>query len=364
MNSSLPPTLSGFRLAFTGGGSAGHVVPLIPVIDAVKGYGADVLYIGSKSGIERAIVTGCGVDFKSVRTTKLHRSLRLQNFFMPVVLLGGIIDAYRTLREYKPALVVSKGGFVSVPVVIAAYALRIPIVCHESDLSFGLANRIAMPLCTYMCTALPLGMLRKHTSHKLVYTGVPLRKEFADVQSTKGHVSKSENRRPILLVFGGSLGSKIINETVRLSLPMLDGYDVIHICGKGNTVPALNRPGYVQLEYVQDGMADLLNSADVVLSRAGMTSILELLFLRKPAVLVPLTRSASRGDQIENADLFRSLNIFQVVEERNLETSLLESLTRARSSERTAKLAIEKLGLNFTLQPFLSVIFRLVGKSL
>ncbi|WP_186131922.1 UDP-N-acetylglucosamine--N-acetylmuramyl-(pentapeptide) pyrophosphoryl-undecaprenol N-acetylglucosamine transferase [Burkholderia gladioli] len=348
-------SLSPFKVAFTGGGSAGHVIPLIPVIDDVLDRGASVFYIGSRSGIERDIIKNNNIPYYAITTTKLHRALKGSNLFIPISLLSGIMGSIKILLKLKPNIVVSKGGFVSVPVAIAAFIMRIPIISHESDLTFGLANRIAYPMCRYMCTSLPLHLLNKSRAGKLIYTGMPIRSEFTASKKCESLVDFSGHKAK-LLVFGGSLGSKLINNAIRLNLHRLSNFEIIHICGKDNVDPEIDFAGYRQIEYLDKGMADLMRAADVIISRAGMTSILEMLFLRKPAVLVPLGMGASRGDQLQNAELFHNLGIFEILDESMINSHLLKAIDAAMARASSLGDKIDSLNLEFGSERMVNLI--------
>jgi UDP-N-acetylglucosamine--N-acetylmuramyl-(pentapeptide) pyrophosphoryl-undecaprenol N-acetylglucosamine transferase len=345
-------TFAGRKFAFTGGGSAGHVVPLLPLMEDASDHGAEVRYMGSMAGIEKSIIGATGIPYIALHTTKLRRSFSISNLAIPWLLIVGIRDAIRFFREYAPDVLISKGGFVSVPAVIAAWLTRIPIISHESDLTTGLANRIALPFCTAMCTALPLTLLKGRVTGKHVFTGIPVRREFVSVKGSVVSIS----RKPTLLVFGGSLGAGAINAAIRSALPSLVDYRVVHICGRGNINTNYDTPDYIQYEFVTEGMATLMHEAEVVLCRAGMTSILELLYLEKSAVLVPLGTAVSRGDQIDNAKLFEDLGIFQTLHEEAIATDLLHKLQIARERRVESQHAIQKLGLQFSTAPMLRVL--------
>ncbi|WP_186204106.1 UDP-N-acetylglucosamine--N-acetylmuramyl-(pentapeptide) pyrophosphoryl-undecaprenol N-acetylglucosamine transferase [Burkholderia gladioli] len=352
-------TFAGKRLAFTGGGSAGHVVPLLPLMEDASAHGAEIRYMGSVAGIEKSIIAATGIPYIALHTTKLRRSFTISNLAIPWRLVRGIRDAIRFFKRYEPDVLISKGGFVSVPAVIAAWLTRVPIVSHESDLTTGLANRIALPFCTSMCTALPLSLVKGRVTSKHVFTGIPIRREF--VSAKKSVVSTP--CKPTLLVFGGSLGASAINTAIRAALPSLVGYRVVHICGRGNIDTNYDTPDYIQHEFVTEGIATLMQEAEVVLCRAGMTSILELLYLEKPAVLVPLGKAASRGDQLDNAKLFEDLGIFQTLREEAIATELLPKLQVARERRIESQRAIQQLGLQFSTAPILRLLVDVINSK-
>lgn len=235
----------------------------------------------------------------------------------------------RLIRKYRPDVVFSKGGFVAVPVVLAARHYKIPTIIHESDMTPGLANKICIPSAVRVCCNFPetLNYLPKE---KAVLTGSPIRKELLEGDRLTGlNYSGLSASRPILLVIGGSLGAVAINNQIRKILPrLLKSFQVIHICGKGNLDESLiGHSGYVQYEYVDAPLRHLFAASDLVVSRAGANSICELLALRKPNILIPLSAAASRGDQILNARSFENQGFSKVLEEEQMtEESLLQTI--------------------------------------
>lgn len=313
------------KIAFTGGGSAGHVTPNLALIGELRKSGWSVDYIGSAEGIERGIVDGAGIPFHAISSGKLRRYVDLKNLSDPFRVVKGVWDAWRVLGRIKPDVVFSKGGFVTVPVVAAAKLRGIPVIIHESDITPGLANRISVPLASRVCVNFPETV--KHIKGgKAVYTGLPIRGELLEGRADKARMELDFVRaRPVVLVMGGSLGAKSINAAVREALPaLLKDFQVIHICGKGNLDESLGSlRGYKQVEFLTGGLPDMLALADVAVSRAGATSIFEFLVLRKPMLLIPLSRNASRGDQILNAESFASRGLARVLEEEELSAAVL-----------------------------------------
>ncbi|PYI54575.1 undecaprenyldiphospho-muramoylpentapeptide beta-N-acetylglucosaminyltransferase [Paenibacillus flagellatus] len=312
-------------IVFTGGGSAGHVTPNLALIARLKERGWTVDYIGSADGIEKSIIGETGIPFHAISSGKLRRYFDLKNFKDPFKVLKGVYDAYRIIRKLKPDAVFSKGGFVSVPVVVAAWMNRIPVLIHESDMTPGLANKLSIPFATKVCVTFP-ETIRHLAGGKAEWTGLPIRDEVLRGNALKGlAVCDFHRQKPILFVMGGSLGSRAINEALRGGLDrLLEKFQIAHICGKGNLDPAFDgKRGYRQFEYVTGGLPDLLAMADVVVSRSGSTSIFEFLSLRKPMLLVPLSRNASRGDQILNAESFRSQGYGEVLEEERMTAGTL-----------------------------------------
>lgn len=317
------------RIVLTGGGTAGHVTPNIALLPRLKELGYDVHYIGSYNGIEKTLMEGCQIPYYGISSGKLRRYFDLKNFSDPFKVLKGFSEASKLLKKLKPDVVFSKGGFVSVPVVIAAKQLRIPVIIHESDMTPGLANKLSIPAASKVCCNFP-----ETISHlpkgKAVLSGSPIRQELLTGDRTKAlQFTGLSGTKPVLLIIGGSLGSVVVNEAVRSILPkLLKKFEIIHLCGKGKldqTLTALN--GYVQYEYISDELKDLFALSDIVISRAGANSICEFLALRKPALLIPLSSAASRGDQILNAHSFEKQGYASVLEEEQLKgDSLYEAL--------------------------------------
>lgn len=314
------------KIIMTGGGSAGHVTPNLALIPKLLALGYEVQYIGTKTGIEKDIIKGQNIKYHTISSGKLRRYFDIKNFSDPFRVIGGIIQSIGIIKKERPNIVFSKGGFVTVPVVIAAHFCKVPVIAHESDITPGLANRMAAPYCTKVCVTFPES-IKNIKGNKGVLTGTPIRKELLEGSKIKGlELCKfSDISKPVLFIIGGSLGSKIINDTVRKCInSILEKYNVIHICGKGNLDKSLqDKKGYCQFEYVSDGLPDLMNAADLVISRAGANVIFELLALKKPNILIPLSRKSSRGDQILNAESFRKHGYSIVIEEESLDHKML-----------------------------------------
>lgn len=308
------------RIVLTGGGTAGHVTPNIALLPKLRKLGYDVHYIGSYNGIEKTLIEDCQVPYYGISSGKLRRYFDLKNFSDPFKVLKGFSEASKLLKKLKPDVVFSKGGFVSVPVVIAAGRLHIPVVIHESDMTPGLANKLSIPSASRVCCNFP-ETIAHLPKDKAVLSGSPIREELLTGDRKKAlQFTGLTGTKPVLLIIGGSLGSVVVNEAVRSILPkLLKKFEIIHLCGKGKldqTLTALN--GYVQYEYISDELKDLFALSDIVISRAGANSICEFLALRKPALLVPLSAAASRGDQILNARSFEKQGYASVLEEEQL----------------------------------------------
>ena len=315
------------RIVLTGGGTAGHVTPNIALLPKLYELGYDVHYIGSYNGIEKTLIENCQVPYYGISSGKLRRYFDLKNFSDPFKVVKGFSEAAKLLKKLKPDVVFSKGGFVSVPVVLAAKQQRIPVIIHESDMTPGLANKLSIPAASKVCCNFP-----ETISHlpkgKAVLSGSPIREELLSGSRSKAlKFTGLSGTKPVLLIIGGSLGSAVVNEAVRSILPkLLKKFDIIHLCGKGKldqTLTAMN--GYVQYEYISEELKDLFALSDIVISRAGANSICEFLALRKPALLIPLSAAASRGDQILNARSFEKQGYAAVLEEEQLNAETLYS---------------------------------------
>lgn len=309
----------------TGGGTAGHVTPNLALIPRLKEKGFEIKYIGGRDGIEKEIITKNNIPFFGISCGKLRRYFDVKNFTDPFKILKGIAEAMIIISKEKPDIIFSKGGFVAVPVVIAASIKKIPVVAHESDITPGLANKLSAPFCDKLCVTFRES-LKFVKGNKGVLTGSPIREEILHGDKTKGkRICNFNDNKDILLIMGGSLGSKLINEEIRKSLgELLKNFNIIHICGKGNIDESLkNKSGYKQFEYVSEELPDLMNASDYIVSRAGANSIFEFLALRKPTLLIPLSKKASRGDQILNSKSFEKEGYSLMLEEEDINKEVL-----------------------------------------
>lgn len=314
-----------YKVIMTGGGTAGHVTPNLALIPALKENGFEVKYIGSKNGIEKEIIKSNNIPYFQISSGKLRRYFDFKNFTDPFKVLKGVGDANRILKKEKPDVIFSKGGFVAVPVVIAAYLRKIPVVAHESDITPGLANKLSAPFCNKLCVTFRES-LKYITDNKGILTGSPIRTEILRGNKEEGlKICNFKSNKEVILIMGGSLGSKIINDEIRSNLEMLlKDFNIIHICGKGNIDDNLkNKNGYKQFEYVSEQLPHLMNCADYIVSRAGANSIFEFLALRKPMLLIPLSKKASRGDQILNANSFKNEGYALILNEEELKDNKL-----------------------------------------
>ena len=313
------------RIILTGGGTAGHVTPNIALLPGLKNLGYDIHYIGSYEGIEKNLIEQFGIPYHGISSGKLRRYFSVQNFTDPFRVLKGFGEARKLIKTLKPDVIFSKGGFVSVPVVLAGKQCHVPTIIHESDMTPGLANKLAIPSATKVCCNFP-ETLSHLPKEKAVLTGSPIRKELliGDRAAALEFCGLTDGK-PVILIIGGSLGSVVVNNAVRAILPeLLKDFQVIHLCGKGKIDESLqNLKGYVQFEYIQDELKDLFALSDLVISRAGANAICELLALHKPNLLIPLSANASRGDQILNARSFERQGYSVVLEEEELTSSVL-----------------------------------------
>jgi len=318
-------TYSMKKIVLTGGGTAGHVTPNIALIPELQKKGYEVHYIGSYDGIEKRLIEEMHIPYYGISSGKLRRYFDLKNFSDPIKVLKGFQEAKKLLKQIKPDVVFSKGGFVTVPVVYAAKMLHIPSIIHESDMSPGLANKLCLPFASRVCANFPEA-LKALPADKAVLTGTPIRKELFLGNRDKGlQFCGFSADKPVLLIIGGSLGAVAVNDAVRAILPeLLADFQVIHLCGKGKLDPSLEgTKGYVQYEYIEKELRDLFAASDVILSRAGANAICELLALRIPNILIPLPAHASRGDQILNAKSFAKQGFSYLLEEENMTSQSL-----------------------------------------
>lgn len=352
------------RIVFTGGGTAGHVTPNMALIARLQELDYDIHYIGSYTGIEKELIEKLGIPYYGISSGKLRRYFDLKNFSDPFRVLKGFGEAKKLLKRIKPDIVFSKGGFVSVPVVVAAKKCKIPAIIHESDMTPGLANKLAIPSAVRVCANFP-ETIQYLPEGKAVLTGTPIRKELFGGNKLKGlEFCGFHANRPVILVVGGSTGSAAVNEAVRNLLPtLLKRFQVIHLCGKGKTDPAYdNVEGYVQYEYISAELSDLFAAADFVISRAGANAICELLALRKPMILIPLSAAASRGDQILNAESFERQGFAYVIHEEDLTNeTLLEGVNEVFGKKDEYRQTMQNSPLTDATETIVNMIEEIVA---
>ncbi len=324
----------------------------------------EVLYIGSHGGIEEELVRKAGVPYRGISTGKLRRYFDLKNFTDPFRVIKGFFDAGKIISEYKPDIIFSKGGFVAVPVTAAAWIRHVPVISHESDMTPGLANRLAAPFAKKICCNFPETM--EHLpKEKAVLSGSPIRAEVLEGDRAEGLRKLGfDGSRPVLLQIGGSLGAQHINTAVRKVLPqLLEQFDIVHICGKGNLDEALTDVrGYRQFEYVSGDLKDFFAAADLFISRAGANAICELLALKKPNLLIPLPANASRGDQLLNAASFEKQGFSMVLKEEDMtEESLLAAVDSLWENRASYVKAMESSAMNDGVSVIIGEILKITG---
>ena len=353
------------KIVLTGGGTAGHVTPNIALFPALREANFEIHYIGSYEKKEKRLIEDYEIPYYGIATGKFRRYFDLKNFTDPLRVLKGYAEAKKILKQIKPDVLFSKGGFVSVPVVRAANSLGIPCIIHESDMTPGLANKLCIPAASKVCCNFPetLQMLPKE---KAVLTGSPIRAELRQGNRIAAlDLCKFTANKPVIMVIGGSLGAAAINKTVRDALPMLlEDFQVIHICGKEKVDNLLlNVPGYKQFEYVKTELKDLFALADVVVSRAGANAICELLALKKPNVLIPLSAKSSRGDQILNARSFEAQGFSLIIDEDDLiDSVLVEKILEVYFSRQIYIDAMGKSDQLGSIQTIMKLIHEAVSK--
>ncbi len=308
-------------IVLTGGGSAGHCTPHLAILPYIKNHFDKIYYIGSETGIEKEIIKKEKIEYFSIPCAKFKRKICIDNLIMPFKVLSGISAAGKVLDKLKPNVIFSKGGYVSVPTVIAAKKRKIPIIAHESDYTVGLANKICSKYCEKVLTSFPE---TAETLRNGEFIGSPIRNTL--YKATKKSALENfgfSGKKPVLLVTGGSLGAKAINEALREDLStLLKNYDIIHICGKGNLIDSVNCSGYYQTEYMQR-IENAFAAADICVTRAGSNACFELLSLKKPCVFIPLPKGVSRGDQVLNAAYFEKLGLATVLQQDEMTSKSL-----------------------------------------
>ena len=353
--------MSKYKIIMTGGGTAGHVTPNLALVPGLKKRGFEIKYIGSKDGIEKEIIGDANIPYYEISSGKLRRYFDFKNFSDPFKVMKGVLEANKILKKEKPDVIFSKGGFVAVPVVIAASMKKIPVISHESDLTPGLANKLSAPFCNKLCVTFRES-LNYVKDNKGVLTGTPIREEILTGSKEKGReICGFKDNKEVLLVIGGSLGAKSINEAVRNNLEeILKNYNVVHICGKNNLDNKLEgKSGYLQFEYVKEDLPHLLKLADYVISRAGANVIFELLALNKPTLLIPLSKKISRGDQILNANSFEKEGYAIVLDEDEMienDKKIISKLKELKNGKNILIENMKKSGINNGVEAILGVI--------
>ncbi|HIT65791.1 MAG TPA: undecaprenyldiphospho-muramoylpentapeptide beta-N-acetylglucosaminyltransferase [Candidatus Merdisoma merdipullorum] len=331
------------RILLTGGGTAGHVTPNIALLPGLRELGYEISYMGSYDGIEKKLIEEFQIPYYGISSGKLRRYFDPKNFTDPFKVVKGYGEARRIIKKLQPDVLFSKGGFVSVPVVLAARHFKIPAIIHESDMTPGLANKLCIPSAWKVCCNFP-ETLQYLPKEKAVLTGSPIRRELLKGDSVRAlRFTGLSPDKPVILVMGGSLGAAAVNEAVRSVLPrLLKDFHIIHLCGKDKVDPTLTGlSGYVQYEYIKSELKDLFALSDIVVSRAGANAICELLALRKPSLLIPLPAASSRGDQLLNARSFEKQGFSMVLEEEQITAdSLVEAVHALYENRQTMSSAM------------------------
>lgn len=347
------------KIVLTGGGTAGHVNPNIALLPGLCESGFEVSYIGSKNGIEKELISKTGIPYFSISTGKLRRYFSPQNITDIFRVLKGISESRKILKKLSPDIIFSKGGFVSVPVVLAASRLHIPIIIHESDSTPGLANRISFKFSKKICASFPetMSLLPKN---KAVLTGSPIRNSLLSGDKETGlNFCGFSGNKPVITIMGGSIGAVAINNAIRESLSeILEKFDIVHLCGKGNIDHSLaDTKGYAQFEYVNEELNDIFAATDLMISRAGANAIFEILYLKIPNILIPLPTSGSRGDQLLNAKSFEKSGYSAVLlQDEITKTTLINKIETVMESKDTYIRAMEKSNQNNAVQSIIDLI--------
>jgi len=347
------------HIVFTGGGTLGHVMPNIPLIRHYQKEGWKVSYVGSIEGAEREKITSLGITYYPIRSGKLRRYFDWQNFLDFFNVAIAIFQSFFLFLRLRPRVLFSKGGYVALPAVIGAWLTRVPIVIHESDMTPGLTTKISKFFATKICVAFQ-HTTRFFDAQKVVYTGLPVRDLVFETKRKRGlEVSGFDGTKPILLVFGGSLGAQFLNTVVRTNVTNgnLSDYDVINICGRDNIDENIQAPNYIQFESLAEDFLHIMQSADIVVTRGGATSLFELLAMQKPHIVIPLSRRASRGDQIDNAKYFAGLQVSTFLEEEDYSWEKLQSMLQTTLENWPATLQrIEALEFALATNKVITVI--------
>lgn len=349
------------HIVLTGGGTAGHVTPNIALIPELQKEGFEISYIGSFEGIEKQLISEMGISYYGISSGKLRRYMSLKNVSDVFRVLKGMAEAKKLLRKLNPDIVFSKGGFVSVPVVRAAKSLGIPVIIHESDMTPGLANKLSYPAASAVCCNFP-ETVKYLPPDKAVVTGTPIRKELMSGDAESARIFCGfDSDKPVMMVIGGSLGSAVLNDAIRKSLPeLLKKFQIIHLCGQGKLDSSLDGVnGYRQYEYIKKELADMFALSSLIISRAGANSISEICALAKPNLLIPLSAKASRGDQILNARSFEKQGFSMVIEEEELTPESLQTAVENLYDNRQTYIDAMKASPN---TDSISVIMGLIRK--
>lgn len=301
-------------IAFTGGGTGGHIYPGLAVIEAIRAQNpeAKLFWIGSGKVSERNAVEQAGIEYYAIASGKLRRSFSLQNFFDVFRIIKGIYQAKKLLKTLHADVLFSKGGYVSVPPCIAAAQLKIPILTHESDVSLGLATKINLHFADKLIVSWneTLTTLRPHHQAKTIVLGNPIRQTIVQGNRQKGRALLGLDLDvPLLLVLGGSQGAEQINKLIEAAAPILtEKLCIVHQTGHGKPTSIPQSSRYQQFPYLDRELPDVLAAADIIVCRAGAGTLWECSAVQKPMILIPLCGSGTRGDQVENTKILMKNN--------------------------------------------------------
>lgn len=347
------------KIVLTGGGTAGHVTPNIALLPSLRKNKYEVFYIGTENGIEKSLIVQEDIKYFPIKAGKLRRYIDIKNFTDIIRIVQGFFQALHIFTKIKPHIVFSKGGFVSSPVVWAAWFKRIPVILHESDFTPGLANKISLPFSKIICYSFP-ETIQYLPLAKSKFTGIPVRESlFLGNKNTGRKLCSFHAEKPVLLIIGGSLGSQVLNNIIRESLnDLLEEYQICHICGKGNINLSFKKiKGYMQFEYVRDELHHLFAAADLIISRAGATVLHEILALNKPNILIPLSKRVSRGDQILNANSYQKQGFSRIILEEELDSQrLIEIIKEVYENRRNYISTMATSGKNNATEKVIEII--------
>lgn len=353
------------KIILTGGGTAGHITPNIALLPELVKSGFQIDYIGLANSMEEKLIRQEGIPFHAISGGKLRRYFSFKNFIDLFKIALGVFQAVGLLIKLKPDVVFSKGGFVSCPVVWAARLLNIPAVIHESDITPGLANRLALPFAKKICYAFP-ETINYLPPKKAVKTGIPIRSNLFTGDKAKGlDLCGFTDSKPVIMIMGGSLGAGSLNQKIRKNMPeLLAKYQLCHICGKGNLDLKYNQlSGYIQFEYVSQELTHLYAMTDLIISRAGATSLFEIAALKKLNILIPLSAKVSRGDQILNANSFQQQGLSRLISDEELKNApIVEIISEVFENRQKYNNALEQVSATDSVRAVIDVIEETIMK--
>jgi len=336
----------------TGGGSGGHIIPNLAVASAIKDRQPDakLLYVSSRSKLDAGLLKGTGIPVRRIFSGKWRRYFSWQNFIDPFFVLLGFFQSLIILIRFRPHIVFSKGGFVSLPVVLAAFLLRRRIILHESDSRMGIANRIASGLASVVCVAFP-DLLKKGKKYRM--TGNPIRTEIAQGSTAKGYrLTGFKAGIPVLLVWGGSQGAAEINNLIKKDFENLTRkFQIIHITGPDKDIGKKNS-NYISFEYLDQELKHIYAITDLVIGRAGANSLYELAYLGKPNIIIPLNNS----DQLNNARYFEEKGASIVRKGTDRLFDMARNLWQNKALQNAMKKALAEISGNHANDKIASII--------